>query len=103
MLTPEGHTIVEAAHFVPWSASHGDRPQNGMALCRLCHWSFDEGLMGVGDEYEVLVSKTVRQDNNFPGHVVTLPGRGIFKPQSSRYWPDMGSIKRHRKKIFRRR
>ena len=103
MLTPEGHTIVEAAHIVPWSASHDDRPQNGMALCRLCHWSFDEGLMGVGDGYEVLVSKTVRQDNNFPGHMETLSGRGIFKPKSSRYWPDMGSIKRHRKKIFRRR
>lgn len=60
MLTPEGHTIVEAAHIVPWSANHDDRPQNGMALCRLCHWSFDEGLMGVGDDYEVLISKTVR-------------------------------------------
>ena len=101
MLTPEGHTIVEAAHIVPWSTSHDDRPQNGMALCRLCHWAFDEGLMGVGDEYEVLVSKTVRQDNNFPGHMETLSGRGIFKPKGGEYWPDMGSIKRHRKKIFR--
>ena len=103
MLTPEGHTIVEAAHIVPWSTSHDDRPQNGMSLCRLCHWSFDEGLMGVGDEYEVLVSKAVRQDNNFPGHMETLSGRGIFRPKSSRYWPDMGNIQRHRKKIFRRR
>jgi putative restriction endonuclease len=103
MLTPEGHTIVEAAHIVPWSTSQDDRPQNGLALCRLCHWSFDEGLMGIGDEYEVLISKTVRQDNNFPGHMETLSGRGIFRPKSSSYWPDMGSIKKHRKKIFRLR
>ncbi len=103
MLTPEGHTIVEAAHIVPWSESHDDRPQNGIAMCRLCHWSFDEGLMGVGDEYEVLVSKAVRQDNNFPGHMETLSGRGIFKPKKSQYWPDMGNLVRHRKDIFRNR
>lgn len=103
MITPDGHTIVEAAHIVPWSVSYDDRPQNGMALCRLCHWSFDEGLMGVGDEYEVLVSKAVRQDNNFPGHMETLSGRGIFKPKSSRYWPDMENIQRHRMEILRRR
>lgn len=48
MLTPEGHTIVEAAHVKPWSESHDDMPTNGMALCKLCHWSFDEGVMRVG-------------------------------------------------------
>jgi len=64
MLTPEGHTIVEAAHVKPWSESHNDSPTNGMALCKLCHWSFDEGLMSVGTEYEVLVSKVVTINQN---------------------------------------
>lgn len=103
MLTPEGHTIVEAAHIVPWSRSQNDTPQNGMALCRLCHWSFDEGLMGVGREYEVMVSPAVRQDQNFPGHMETLSGRTIFRPQSSGYWPDQHNLAVHRKKKFRKR
>jgi putative restriction endonuclease len=47
MLTPEGHTVVEAAHIVPWSESQDDQPTNGLCLCRICHWSFDEGLMSV--------------------------------------------------------
>jgi len=59
MLTPEGHTIVDAAHIKPWKNSFDDRPTNGMALCKLCHWSFDKGLMGVSKEYQVLVSKRV--------------------------------------------
>ena len=101
MLTPEGHTIVEAAHIVPWSKSHNDKPQNGMALCRLCHWSFDEGLMGVGKDYEVLISSAVRQDDNYPGHMETLCGRIIFKPSSSKYWPDQGNLEKHRRKTFR--
>ena len=101
MLTPEGHTIVEAAHIVPWSVCYNDKPQNGMALCRLCHWSFDEGLMGVGREYEVLISSAVRQDNNFPGHMETLSGRGMFKPQDKMYWPDQVNLEKHRTQKFR--
>jgi hypothetical protein len=56
MLTPDGHTVVEAAHIKPWSESYDDRPANGLSLCRLCHWPFDEGLMSVGVKYEVLGS-----------------------------------------------
>ncbi len=100
--TPEGHTVVEAAHIVPWSRSQDDKPQNGMALCRLCHWSFDKGLMGVGKEYEVLISPVVRQEQNFPGHMETLSGRGIFKPEESIYWPDQNNLQNHRQDIFRR-
>jgi hypothetical protein len=35
-----------------------------LCLCRLCQWSSDEGLMSVGDGYEVLVSGRVRTDRN---------------------------------------
>jgi putative restriction endonuclease len=45
--TLDGRTAVAAAHIVPWSETHDDRPANGMALCRMCHWTFDEGLLGV--------------------------------------------------------
>jgi len=41
------HTVVEAAHIVPWSKSHNNDIRNGMALCRLCHWGLDEGMLGV--------------------------------------------------------
>lgn len=101
MLTPEGHTVVEAAHIQPWHKSQDDRPTNGLALCRLCHWSFDEGLMSVGKSYEVLVSKRVRIDQNYPGHMLTLIERPIFKPLEQPYWPSQENIKWHRKNTFR--
>jgi len=100
MLTPEGHTIVEAAHIVSWSESHNDSPTNGMALCKLCHWSFDEGLMSVGDNYEVLVSKRVNTENNFPGHIMTLSDRSIFKPDKEKYWPEQENLDWHRGNVF---
>jgi len=100
MLTPEGHTVVEAAHVVPWSESYDDRPTNGMSLCRLCHWSFDEGLMSVGKKYEVLVSKHVNKERNFPGHMLTLSDRSIFKPDEEKFWPGQDNLEKHRKGTF---
>lgn len=100
MLTPEGHTVVEAAHIKPWSEGHDDRPTNGLALCRLCHWSFDEGLMSVGDKYEVLVSKRVQIEQNLPGHILTLRDRPIFTPNGNEYWPAQDNFDYHRKNAF---
>lgn len=101
MITPEGHTIVEAAHIVPWSETRDDRPANGLCLCRLCHWSFDEGLMSVGNDYEVLVSRRVQSDHNMPGHVLTLRDRLIFRPMEDVWWPSQNNLSRHRKSTFK--
>ncbi|MBC2717466.1 MAG: HNH endonuclease [Desulfobacteraceae bacterium] len=100
MLTPEGHTVVEAAHIIAWRESHDDSPTNGMSLCRLCHWSFDEGLMSVSKNYEVMVSKRVSTEKNFPGHVLTLSDRAIFKPEDNSFWPGQENLEWHRGKKF---
>jgi len=101
MLTSDGHTVVEAAHIIPWVESHDDRPTNGLSLCRLCHWSFDEGLMSVGKKYEVLVSGRGQVDRNLPGHILTLRDRSIFTPEENRFWPAQKNLDFHRRKYFR--
>ena len=101
MMTPEGHTVVVAAHIIPWSVSRDDRPTNGMALCRLCHWYFDEGLMSVGKGYEVLVSKRVQVEQNLPGHILTLRDRPIFAPSENIYRPAQENLDWHRRGAFR--
>ena len=75
-----------------WSESRDDRPTNGLALCRLCHWSFDEGLMSVGASYEVLVSRRIRMDQNMPGHMLTLVDRPIFHPAKEPLWPAQDNL-----------
>ena len=78
--TLDGHTAVTAAHIVPWSETQDDRPANGVALCRMCHWTFDKGLLGVSQEYEVITSKQLVVLNNLPGYLTNLEGRGIVGP-----------------------
>ena len=103
MLTPDGHTVVDAAHIVPWSVSQNDDPRNGMALCRLCHWTFDEGLIGVSSLYEVVTSPQLAVGRNVPGHLLTLSGRGIIGPAEKLFWPDLDALNWHVRNVFRRR
>ena len=103
MLTPEGHTVVAAAHIMPWSVSRNDDPRNGMALCQLCHWTFDEGLLGVSQEYRVLASPQLTANRNIPGHLPTMSGRLIIGPVEQPLWPGSIYLKWHYKQVFRKR
>jgi putative restriction endonuclease len=102
MLTPDCHTVVDAAHIVPWSLTRNDTVQNGMALCRLCHWTFDEGLITVSGSYAVLVSKQLSANNNIPSHMQTLAGRPIIGPSEQVLWPEPDALHWHQQKIFRK-
>lgn len=99
--TPDGHTVVVAAHIVPWSRSRDDRPANGMALCQTCHWTFDEGLARVSTRYEIHVSGRLTSMDNLPGYLTSLDGRGIVRPPERAYWPDADSLTWHRQHVFR--
>ena len=101
--TLDGRTTVAAAHIVPWSVTHDDRPANGMALCRMCHWVFDEGLMRVSSGYEILASPHLNVADNLPGYLTNLEGRGILGPSRGPFWPDVGSLRWHRENVFRSR
>ncbi len=98
-----GHTAVTAAHIVPWRETHDDRPANGMALCRMCHWTFDEGLISVSQRYEVIASGQLNALDNLPGYLTNLEGRGIVGPAQKLFWPDTESLRWHRENVLRTR
>lgn len=100
MLTPDGHTVVDAAHIIPWSISYNDNIRNGVALCRLCHWTFDEGLLGISSKYIVLTSKQLSKNHNIPSHLTTLSGRSIIGPLDEFLWPELDSLNWHYQKVF---
>jgi putative restriction endonuclease len=99
MVTPDGHTVVDAAHIVPWSESHNDDITNGMALCRLCHWTFDEGMIGVRNDYTVITSPLLVRNSNVPGFLLNLADRPIIGPQEHDLWPARKALARHRRRF----
>ncbi len=99
--TADGHTAIEAAHIIPWAISHNDNIHNGLALCRLCHWAFDEGLLTVGKQYHILTSRQLQTSENFPGHLTTLQNRPIFTPAAERHHPHPENLAWHHRHAFR--
>jgi putative restriction endonuclease len=79
-ITPEQHTVVDAAHIVLWSKSKNDDIRNGMALCKLCHRAFEKGMMGVSDNYEVITSRQIAPQQlilvSSSPHTFCIPRRG---------------------------
>ncbi|GAC1406568.1 MAG: HNH endonuclease [Chloroflexota bacterium] len=99
--TIDGHAIVEAAHIHAWSESKNDHPTNGLALCRLCHWSFDEGLLGADQERIILVSPQLSSQANVPGHLAQLARRPLIGPDDRGLAADPTALNWHRENIFR--
>lgn len=101
IVTADRHTVVEAAHIVPFSVSRNDDPRNGLSLCRLCHWNFDEGMLSVSARYEVITSPQLTLYDNLASYIVTLAGRGIIHPIEERFMPDLDALAWHRENRLR--
>lgn len=55
---------VDAAHILPWAQYDLDVTANGLCLCKLHHWAFDQQLIAIaesGGSYEVFVTERARQ------------------------------------------
>jgi len=55
---------VDASHILPWAEYDLDRTDNGICLCKLHHWGFDQGILRIvhaGGEYAVEIPKTARE------------------------------------------
>jgi putative restriction endonuclease len=92
--TPAGTPEVEAAHIYPKSESGSDDPRNGLTLCRLHHWAFDNGWLAVSDEYEVLVKDQPTRTGY--EEFVELEGQTLKNPEDEKYRPHQKFLAAHR-------
>lgn len=99
MLTPSGHTAVDASHIVPWSESHNDDIRNGLCLCKICHWAFDELLVTISEKYKIKTSPLLETNSNLPGHFPQLADRDIIKPSDKEYYPGLEFLHDHQKRF----
>jgi putative restriction endonuclease len=83
--TPDGRPEVEAAHIRPKSKGGPDDIRNGIALCRLHHWAFDNEWLSVSSNYEISVSKSPSKDGY--QEFKKLVGKKIRLPEENRMAP----------------
>jgi putative restriction endonuclease len=70
-------TGIDAAH-VHWHSLKGpDDVENGIALCKLHHWAFDKGILGIDDEERICIASvfSAQQDGGLP--LESLVNRGF--------------------------
>jgi putative restriction endonuclease len=71
-----------------------------MALCRLHHWTFDQGLVGVSSHYRIQVSSLIQPDSGAEP-IRLLQEQALGLPSEQHLWPAKQALAWHRKNVFR--
>lgn len=80
-----GRAEVEAAHIRPVERGGPDVITNGIALSGTVHWMFDRGLISLGDDLEILVSRQANDADSIRGMInrdgfAIPPTRALDRP-----------------------
>lgn len=94
-----GRAEVAAAHIRPVEANGPDIVSNGIALSGTAHWMFDRGLIGLGDDLEILVSRQVNDPDGVRG-IINKSGRAL-RPRRSFEQPHPHFLRWHREHCFK--
>jgi len=94
--------LLMASHIVPWSNDKANRlnPSNGLCLSAIHDKAFDRGLITISDDYEVMLSEQLKQNEDAFVSQIFLPleGRRIELPE--KFIPSIAFLTRHRNEIF---
>jgi putative restriction endonuclease len=99
VITPNGESLVEGAHIIPWSESKNDDPRNGLALCKSHHWMFDMFLLTVRPDYRVKISSWLKKESEQIENTLGWDQKEIFLPTDQRFLPNKVALKDHYEKF----
>ncbi|MGO4727856.1 MULTISPECIES: HNH endonuclease [unclassified Inquilinus] len=94
-----GRAEVAAAHIRPVEASGPDIVSNGIALSGTAHWMFDRGLISLGDDLEILISRQANDQDSIRAFI-NRTGRAR-SPQRPLDRPHPHFLQWHREHCFK--
>jgi putative restriction endonuclease len=75
--------------------------ESGLALCRLHHWTFDRGLVGIRPDAVVEVSALVAQGENQAEAVLALHKQALSMPLDLALASATVALEWHAQQVFR--
>lgn len=95
--------LLLASHIMPWSKNEEHRlnPENGICFSALYDKAFDKGIIGINQNYEVILSSTLKQKKNtefFQSHFAPIENLKINEPL--KYLPRKEFLEFHLDTIF---
>jgi hypothetical protein len=96
-------SIVDAAHIHEFRDSRNNDPRNGIALSKNAHWTFDQGLWTIADDYRIVVAvgQLAEAEPNEDNLLASYHGRRLNLPEDRVLWPDPIHLAWHRKARFK--
>ena len=96
--------LLIASHIIPWSRNEQERlnPENGICFSALYDKAFDKGLIGISENYQILISTEIKSKENqsyYPELFGKFKGAKIQLPQ--KYLPKREFLEFHLDTIFR--
>jgi len=92
--TRDGNPEVEAAHIYPISKNGSNDFRNGLSLCKIHHWAFENGLFSVTDDYKIVVEKRIKSKRDYR-EISSFENKELYRAKE--YWPHPKFLKEHRK------
>ena len=94
--------LLVASHIVPWSSDKLNRlnPSNGLCLSALHDRAFDQGLISLTDDFQVILSDDLRARNDIFIKTVLLPLENQKIEMPERFHPAPQFLQYHRTTIF---
>lgn len=94
----DGRSEVQAAHIVSRGKMGVDDVRNGLALCRVHHWAFDEGEIRVDADLTIRVNPKVAATLE-NGPLSAVEGMSLQVPLDPKLHPHADALKWHREII----
>lgn len=96
--------LLIASHIIPWSKNEKERlnPENGIYLSALYDKAFDNGLIGINQKFEVILSPTLKnfeKEDFYPYNFTKIAGVKLNSPQ--KYLPRQEFLQFHMETIFK--
>lgn len=96
--------LLIASHIIPWSKNEQERlnPENGICFSALYDKAFDKGLIGISENYQILISTEIKSKENqsyYPELFGKFKGAKIQLPQ--KYLPKKEFLEFHMDTVFR--
>lgn len=94
--------LLVASHIVPWSSDKFNRlnPSNGLCLSALHDRAFDQGLISLTDDFQVILSDDLRTRDDIFVKTIFLPIENQQIELPERFLPAPQFLQHHRTAIF---
>ena len=89
--------LFDTVHVEQFAKTFNNHPTNGIALCPNLHRAFDRGAISIDDNYEIILSKSIKENMESEYSFHKLEGKKILLPQSPQFYPSLESLAGHRK------